>query len=258
MGFLLSKVLTLLASPVGITLLICSLALVASYFYREELSRRLLAIAIIWCWLSATPIFAGWVYGPLERAYESTTVDKLPQADAIVVLGGGVQPVSPPRSHPGFNLAGDRIVHGFRLYKQGIADKIILTGGQVFPVDTLESEAFYMKVLLKEWGVPDEAIIMEDGSRTTYENATKTKEIVDQLNLSKLVLVTSAAHMPRSVCAFEKAGMEVTPAPTDYEVTGTPQKFILSIMPSSGAQDLVSRGMKEYLGRLVYYIRGQC
>ena len=258
MGLLVSKALTLLASPLGITLLLCFTALVLSYFYQERASRYALASAIAWLWLSSTSMFANFIYGSLENRYANIPLAEVPTADAIVVLGGGVKAMPEPHEFPDINEAGDRLLHGARLFKAGKAEKIVLSGGQVFANNIVGTEGNAMMSLLIDWGIPRDAIIVEGKSRTTHENAVETKTIYDANNWQNVLLVTSAAHMPRSVCSFDKAEIAHTPVPTDYEITKRYSPFLLKVLPSSGAQDTTARGMKEYLGRFVYWLRGQC
>ena len=258
MGFLLSKVLTLLATPIGVTLFLCVVALIFSYLQRHSLSRVSIMLAIACLWFGSTSLFSDSLYRNLEQTYPNVAVAQLPKAEAIVVLGGGVRAAAPPNEFPDLNQAGDRLLHGARLYKAGKADKIILSGGQVFPNEIVASGAFAMKRLLIEWGVDEEDILLEEKSRTTYENAVETKKLLQEKNWQRVLLVTSAGHMPRSMCSFQKAGIDAIPASTDYEITDSPGPWVFNVMPSSGAHDLAARGIKEYLGRWVYQLRGWC
>ena len=258
MGLLLSKILTLLATPIGITFLIGLVAIILFYLHKQTLSRIAIFSAFGWLWLSSTALFSNTLYESLERVYPPVPVAKLPQADAIVVLGGGVKPIASPNEFPDFNAAGDRLLHGARLYKAGKAKKIILSGGQVFPNEAISSEAQGMKALLMSWGVDEADIVVEGLSRTTRENAVETQKVLVENSWNKILLVTSAAHMPRSMCSFDKVDVNAIPAPTDYEVTIAKSPLILRTLPNSAAQDLAARGMKEYLGRWVYQWRGWC
>src|SRR5690606_30182135 len=83
----------------------------------------------------------------------------------------------------------------------------------------LVPETDAMTELLVALGVPEEAILPEDRSRNTYENALYVRELLAQADSNEIVLVTSALHMPRSVAIFERQGFSVTPAPVDYFVT---------------------------------------
>jgi uncharacterized SAM-binding protein YcdF (DUF218 family) len=77
--------------------------------------------------------------------------------------------------------------------------------------------------------------------------------------------VTSALHMPRSVALFRHLGIEVIPAPTDFTVTQAgwdnlfafePQSFLINILPNASSLGLTTNALKEYLGLIVYRMRG--
>jgi len=70
------------------------------------------------------------------------------------------------------------------------------------------------------------------------------------------LLVTSAAHMPRSVAAFEKAGVEVFPVSTDVRVIRASGLTVFDFLPHAGALSMTSDAMREWLGRKVYEFRG--
>ena len=143
----------------------------------------------------------------------------LPTADAIVLLGGGTRPQLPPRPMSEMNEAGDRMVYAARLYHEGKAPIIVPSGGfiELFGSTVPETEA--MAQLLTELGVPDDAILRESKSRNTHENAVEVWALLEPLGIRRILLVTSAMHMPRSVAIFERQGFEVIPAPTDFLVT---------------------------------------
>ena len=68
--------------------------------------------------------------------------------------------------------------------------------------------------------IPDSAILREPDSQNTYEDAKYTAELFDSAGLQKeILLVTSAAHMPRSVELFQKQGFIVHPAPSNFRVS---------------------------------------
>ena len=79
-----------------------------------------------------------------------------------------------------------------------------------------DSPAEDMAVLLEMMGVPRQAMMFEDQSRNTAESAHAAWEFLSAQNIRRIILVTSAEHMPRSVALFEKEGFEVVPAPTDF------------------------------------------
>jgi uncharacterized SAM-binding protein YcdF (DUF218 family) len=122
-----------------------------------------------------------------------------------------------------------------------------------------------MATILEMLGVPLESMWLETESRNTYENAQFAREILSEKDINKIILVTSASHMPRSVQLFEEQGFEVIPAPTDYKVTQSnwqgltrasiPLQF-MNLIPNAESLNSVTNSMKEYIGMLVYRFRG--
>jgi uncharacterized SAM-binding protein YcdF (DUF218 family) len=98
-------------------------------------------------------------------------------------------------------------------------------------------------------GVPATAMLLEGQSRTTTENAADTARLLQARGIRKILLVTSALHMRRARGLFERAGFEVVPAPTDYEVVQRPFR-LLDVMPDTEALDGSGRAIKEIVGRL--------
>ena len=124
--------------------------------------------------------------------------DEVPgDAGAMVVLSGYVRP--PGKMLPEAELGSDtllRCLHAARLYKAKPC-LVIVSGGQVDPSTPGPTLARVMHDFLLGQGVKEEDLLMEDRSRTTYENAVLSGDILSRRGIDKLVLVTSASHMPR-------------------------------------------------------------
>ena len=136
--------------------------------------------------------------------------------DAIVVLGGGIAPAVPPeREFPSLTESSDRIWVAARLYKQGVAPKIIVSGGGFLAANngpaTTEAEA--MRRFLVELGVPDSAIVSEGKSDNTIENIRNVREIVGD---RPVALVTSGYHMPRALRIAKAAKLNVAAFPVNF------------------------------------------
>jgi uncharacterized SAM-binding protein YcdF (DUF218 family) len=121
-----------------------------------------------------------------------------------------------------------------------------------------------MVELLKTMGVPAAAMIQEPTSRTTRENAVNVKQIMEAEGIGKILLVTSAVHMPRSLRIFQKLGIDAIPAPTDFWVSdrdveglqASPQSLALSLLPEAEQLSNITRVIKEYIGMGIYWLRG--
>jgi uncharacterized SAM-binding protein YcdF (DUF218 family) len=182
----------------------------------------------------------------------------------MVVLGGGTEPATSPRTTVELNGAGDRVIYAAQLYNEGKAGQILLSGGGIEWQDSgSTTPADDMATILLQLGIPQEALIIENESRNTYENALYAKELLEEqeMETGPILLVTSAMHMPRAVALFEKQGFEVIPLPVDFNVTAvsTTNGFIskvLDILPNASKLSLTTNAMKEYLGYAIYKLRG--
>lgn len=260
MFFFLSKFLPVFIFPLGMIGGCIVLALVLLW-RRPRWAAGSLAIALIILLVSSNDYTATVALRSLEWRY--LPPEELPTADAIVVLGGAVRPQQYPRPWVDVLESGDRPLHGAQLYLQGKAPLIILSGGGVNWYGESSPEADDMAEILDAMGVPSSAVVLERESLTTYENAVKTKEILDERGIEQILLVTSAVHMPRSLWIFKKQGINAIPAPTDFianpPIDSSRQTFhsaVVRSIPQADNLQRVTRVCKEYIGIVVYWLRG--
>lgn len=258
----LSKLLPLLIYPLGLACLLLGGALVLRR--RRSWSLYLVAAAFLLLWLCGNRLVSMSLVRSLEWQYLPPA--ELPRAEVIVVLGGGTRSQVYPRPIHEIGEAGDRLLYAAYLYHQGVAPHLLLSGG-VVAVDgpALQPEAEAMATLLTLLNVPHDALWLEPRSRNTHENAVETRKLLEPRGINRIVLVTSAMHMPRAVAIFEKQGFEVVPAPTDflvtqadwnYYLTPSPAVQVFNLLATPEALDNTSRALKEYVGILVYRLRG--
>lgn len=256
----LSKFLPLLIFPLG---LIASLLLIALIWRRGRWAAIFLALVILW--LSSSRYAAYALIRSLESQYQLPAGTL--RADAIVVLGGGTRSGDPPRPMTEVNEAGDRLLYGAKLYQDGAADVVLVTGGSIewLTPEGIGPEANDMSALMELLGVPRRALWQEAKSRNTYENALYSRQMLSEAGMDSIILVTSAMHMPRSVPLFEAQGLSVVPAPTDFLVSdaewqhlwrGGPTVTAINLLPNVEYLTYTTRALKEYVGLLVYGLRG--
>jgi uncharacterized SAM-binding protein YcdF (DUF218 family) len=250
----LDKLLPLLVYPLGLSLILWLLALVLWRLGWGKWAAKLAVVAAGWLWLWSLPVVSDALRASLERQFPNQPADQADEADVIVLLGGGISPAPRDWPYPDLNRAADRIWHAARLFHAGKAPVIIVSGG-LSPRETANSEADAMSQLLVDLGVPSEAIVFEDQSRTTRENAVYTARLLEARGHQRVLLVTSALHMPRALATFRAVGIEALPAATDFEVTPS-SPDLRRWLPNSGSLDASTRAMKEYLGLWVYRWRG--
>jgi uncharacterized SAM-binding protein YcdF (DUF218 family) len=254
--YLVPKLSTQLAMPLGTGILVMLVGVLVMTLHRKVLGAGLLLVGLLWIWLWATPVFSDWVRGSLEGRYPPVALESLPKAGAILVLGGAIGGIQPPRLFPDLSGAADRVWHAARLFHAGKAPLVVLSGGRL-PWDAGQGpEADAMLRFLIDLGVPEEKVLLEGHSRTTYENARETRRLLTEKGIDQVILVTSALHMPRAQATFDAAGIRAIPAATDYEVLEKGDRTLLDYLPDAGALAGSSRALKEYLGIVVYRWRG--
>ena len=188
-----------------------------------------------------------WMGLGLEREWPVVMAKDAPKADAIVLLGGGMGANTNVYPYAEMWNGADRVWHAARLYKAGKAPIVIPTG---------RGEQTSTVPLLRDLGVPEGAIVVEGEARNTEENARFVEKILGTKNTKgtkmKVLLVTSAWHMRRSVLMYRKyaPSLEIIPAAADYEATvNTSHPFCFKdIWPDTNALFANSYIFKEYLG----------
>jgi len=260
MSLVLSKVLPPFIFPDG---LVCFLLLIEIWTLRRKPRAALYAAtgAFMLLLLASTPLVSRTLVGSIEA--ESVQPDPLPAADAIVVLGAGAWPAEPPR--PYIQVDGptaNRLLYAAKLYRDGKAPIVILSGGRLPWNKTLPPESDEMAQVLELMGVPSSAVVQESESGNTYQNAIGTKAILNERNLHRILLVTSALHMPRALALFRRQGVEAISAPTDFiappTILGGPgwPDWVLSVLPSAEALAQTTSALKELLGSAVNCVSG--
>lgn len=199
------------------------------YAILEKKMRRWVILGVIlWMWFWSSGIAGRIIALPLERAWPVLAGEDQPVADAIVLLGGGISPQREGFPAPDLKQSADRAWYAAKLYKAGKAPIVIPSNACSDRCDNM---------LLMDLGVPDSAIKLETSARNTEENA---KFVASMLGGGKkILLVTSAWHMRRSVFMFQKyaPGLEIIPAATDYEaLTGYDHNVSWrDLVPDAGA-----------------------
>ncbi len=258
MFYYLNKIVFGLMNPMSVGLLLLLAAVVFGWRRWRRTGLWFATAALVW--------FTFWGFGftspdfkkSLEEMYPPQRAEDMPKADAIVVLGGGMSANTNTLVYAEMHLGADRVWHAARLWKAGKAPVVITSG---------EGEADASYPLLRDLGVPESAIVLENEARNTEENA---KYVAEWLKANgkpsdspgaarRILLVTSAMHMRRAVLMFERAfakicgegeaPIEIVPAAADYDglVCERPFKFT-DIFPSPDSMYVKSITFKEILG----------
>lgn len=247
---------SLVLFPLGTAFALIALAV----FLGWALGRRRAALLALisglgWLWLWSTPIASDALKASLEQQFPMRGAEEMPVVDAIVVLGGAF-------SHqagwvaPDLSGSADRYWHAARLFHAGRAPIVIVSGGRMPGRGPGLSEAEAGAIFLQDLGVPRGAIVLEMEALTTRGNATAVRALLDQRAIERILLVTSALHMRRSMAAFRAVGLDPLPAATDFEVRSGARLSPASWLPSASALVGSTRAFHEYIGFIAYRLRG--
>lgn len=211
----------------------------------------LLAVALGAFVMLSLPMTAYWLDSSLNQ-FDAIDLSRPVDAQAIVILGGGRYPASADYGGDTVSFKTlERLRYGVRLAKK-TQIPIMLVGGSVSnrPI----SEATLMQNSLEEdFGLS--ATWLEHASRNTAENAKNARLILNDASANKIVLVTHSWHMPRAFREFSQAGFDVTPAATMIPDGSAFEFTPRMLVPSYIAFYTSSRALREYLGRLWYWVR---
>ncbi len=237
---------TLLLQPLGSAL--CLLALALLFVLRRQRRRAALLVLIAagWLWLWATPLAADRITGALESRYPMLAAQVLPTADVILLLGGdrrgrqhGCDPEPAHCSRTAFAAA---------LFAAGRAPLVLASGAGNIAAQDGRTEAELMREQLIGLGVPDAAIIPEPTARNTRENMGAAAPLLRGRGARKILLVTSAMHMPRAMANARALRLEVIAAPSDFDAAVGQVRGARALWPRVDALMRSQRAFKEYLG----------
>jgi uncharacterized SAM-binding protein YcdF (DUF218 family) len=243
---------SLILPPGGLLLLwLLGLLLLRRY---EILGRLLLWGGLGVAYLASTPLVSGMLLQQLQ-AYPALTAQQIEQdpARAIVVLSAGRYRDAPEY---GADTVGNhslvRIRYAAYLHRQtGLP--VLVSGGRVFDQEGDSLARVMADSLLEDFAIDINDVWLEDRSRNTAENAMFSAELLREKGIDSVFLVTHAVHMPRAVAAFERTGLQVTPAPTRFHQRDT--HMLMQLLPRAGAVVDSHMALHELSGRLWYALR---
>lgn len=218
---------------------------------RPFAGRSMLFLGVILLYLLSLPLTADMLVRPLESF--APPLNKMSaKADAVVVLGSGVQDLSwiPAQAAPS-EISTSRVIAGVEIAKR-LRVPLVLSGGssEIGAVSVREADA--MAVLAEQLGVPREQIKINNISRNTYEDAAAARIFIKG---KSIILVTSAFHMKRSTAFFQKGGFTVIPAPVAYRSQSRPLSLDY-ILPRAIHLETSALSLSEYISTLWHRMHG--
>ncbi len=257
--FYLSKILWGVLQPSSLIAVLFAVGIVCAVFGRARAGRRFFASgALLYILFGFFPI-STWLLAPLElRAYnEAANYKDIAGAAGIVVLGGAIEGGSMlGHGAPHLNEASERMIEAVRLAGLFPALPIIFSGGSanLFGADEA-TEAELARRFFERFNILPPRLLLEPGSRNTYENAVLTAKLLQPKAGQKWMLVTSAFHMPRAKALFEAQGFDILAWPVDYK-TGRSHAYYRLFSKASDGLKKMDLAAKEWTGLAVAWALG--
>jgi uncharacterized SAM-binding protein YcdF (DUF218 family) len=228
MFYYLSKAFWDFAAPSRIlelsTIAACCWAIVGSR--RARLVAATTAAMLIF--IGILPI-GSWLLIPLEARFPAWRSASPTPVDGIIALGGDT---------------GHRIEELARLSRLFPQVRLVYSG---------RGDRHAAEIEIRRAGLDPSRVIIESSSRTTFENAVESAQIVKPTPAEHWLLITSGAHMPRAVGCFRNAGFHVTADPVDFHTDSSSFMYAATVVQRVAQLDDAAR---EWIGLLAYGVIG--
>ena len=208
--------------------------------------------SLVALYLASTPLVARWVAESLERLNPPVDPVTMPVADAIVVLGGSMYATVGP---DGTTLlyarhASDRFETAMQAFSAARAP-IIAFGGGGTGVPGTPTEGEWNRTRAIARGAPADRAIAGPVALYTSDESEGIARVLRERGVKRIILCSSAVHLPRARMNYEKLGFEVTPLPSDFATRGAAEDWSWALLiPRGMALSQVDAGVKEWMGLL--------
>lgn len=239
------KILPMIVSPIGISLLLIIVGLI---FYK----RIMIICSFLIIWLASTPYVTNSLWQKLESADPPKSISTLGEVDAVVVLSTGMRTykvngeiiINWPKP--------DRFFAGLNAIKHGKSENIIFTRGKLPWSDSIpEGEVLSLKA--QEFGIPKENIFLTEVVATTSDEAKSIRSVTEKHGFSKVLLITSSFHMPRASLLFDRERISFETYPVGHKAYDVDISWDV-FFPSAWGLYGTSVAIREYIGRFYYKV----
>ncbi len=255
MFFVVSKIAGWIATPLNALILLQAVGVVLLWSRRRRLGAWLCSLAALLVLAVAFTPLADLALHPLEHRYARPV--KFSEGVQGIILLGSAQEAEMTEAYGTAHMGGDgqtmtafaslarRYPHAKRVFSGG--------SGRLFPGKTTESSV--VRLFFEEQGLDPASLVLEDRSRTTFENAVLARAMVRPKTDETWVLVTAAFHMPRSMAVFQKAGWSVIPYPVAYRTL--PEVSWASVDSPLEQFEKLGLAAHEWIGLAAYRVTGR-
>jgi uncharacterized SAM-binding protein YcdF (DUF218 family) len=245
-----NKLLPMLVLPLGVVMLLLLYGVL-------RVRRWPAVVALALLYVCGMPITGSLLTRWLESRYQPVALSQVGKADAIVALSGIFGPVSAPGYLPNVGESGERLEAGIVLWQQKAADWLVFTGGRVPWNQHAEVEGERSKRVAVARGIPVAQIVVTGEAGNTLEESLAVANLVRQREWKRIVLVTTAWHMPRAARLFRKAGVDIVPFPVDYQSEPNTPWSLLDFLPRAEGLGRTEGMLREWYGIAFYAVSGR-
>ncbi|MBI2517234.1 MAG: YdcF family protein [Opitutae bacterium] len=246
----LNKLLPVFVLPFGWVLLLLVFAL-----WRKKRWPVVAALAVLVFF--SLPVVASRLVGMLESAYPARRIAEAGPADAVVVLGGVLGPKTGPGYVTNWTEVSERFDAGLALLAAQQADWLVFTGARI-PWEGRETlEGDDLKTLALQHGAPAERVLVTREVGNTWDEARAIAELAKQRGWRKVIVVTTAWHMPRAARLFRAAKVPFTPFPVDFRRDKSRVLSAAEFIPKAEAFQMSETALRECYGYAFYALTGR-
>lgn len=240
-----NKILPIIVSPLGLIIILLLFGI-----FRKKMWPLLIALILLI--ILSLPIVSRQLIKFLEQGYTLISPNNVDTADTVIVLSGMIRTIKQNNEiYYEFSDAVDRVFAGIELLKLNKAQKIILTRGKL-PWSLGMPEGEFLAQFVKSQGINKNQVILTEVVQNTNDEAIAVSKILPKN--SKIILVTSAFHMPRAKTVFENQNLKVIPYAVDFRLSEK-KMDVLDFLPQANAFKHSSFYFREIIGRAYYSLR---
>lgn len=224
----------------------------------------LLGLRQKWRWLGAAgagvlvaaslPVVSQWLLARLESVYPAMRVDAAPEADVVLVLGGMLGAPAVPGGLPEWSEAVDRFEGGVALAQGGRAPWLLFTAAARSGDGSIEPEGAALRRLAVARGLDPARVLLTGPVSNTADEVRELERLAVERGWKRVLLVSSAWHLPRAMRQFRGHGLEVVPFPVDFRSRPNLTTPWIDWIPTAGALADTERALREVYGIAFYAV----
>jgi uncharacterized SAM-binding protein YcdF (DUF218 family) len=248
--YFLSKLLPIFFLPLGFSLILLVVGLARK-------RARLAWAGVVILFVSSNPMVGHYLIRSAEGWAVRRSITEVAAADAIVVLSAG-RTLAPGSGSVSEWKDANRFSAGTELMLAGKAPLLVFTGAAIGTDPGVPSEGAVLSVQARAMGVDPGRIVVTPLVLNTADEAREVAAVLRsrQVQHARILLVTSAFHMPRAQQIFRQAGLNVDPFSVSFASSDSRSLTVFSFLPSVSALGQTQTSVRELYGRAFYWLKG--